>query len=788
MHKIVLLFVLSAIHATYCFSQIEPPDASCPGTSKTFTTNVSEAGYVYQWTIDKNDGNGYTPLLDNGTYSGTTTATLSVQNLTTSMYWYKYQCVSTNSGIATLGKNFILEFGTTWTGADNTSWENPNNWSCGIVPDSNTDVNVRVGASRYPVVTTNRSCRSLTVDSAAAVVVNPGINLLIAGNKSNLILNGNVHVIDSAKIKLVSDSSMLANSLYRFTSLGALPNFNPGDIMVGLDNNGFLVKVVSATREASYVNVQATQASMEEVFQQGNLDVGIETSDMISSGRETANRMSHTFDNYTLFTNGPSSVTLTDGNISVDPNWKFDFEFKNSTITHFELGCKGAVLEGGFNLDFALSQAINKPEATVVLKSFSKPFVKLIPVFGIPFPVVGTMELNIFLKYSFSADASMQRSISFASKSKFDLSMKYKNGQWTPVYQFASNNSADISSTTANINAQLNVALLPEVTIKFYKRVGAYSSAGILGQFDAGVVLPSLDWDYKLDTWIQTKLGAAASVVGNNLVYEKVWNTDTLSYKTPDSLNKVSGDFQVGAPNQDLINAIKVIVVDNNGKPQVNVPVYFNVTAGTGSLSNVSTVSNGSGIAQATWKIGSELTTQTVSVTAKKSSGSLVSNAPQLFTANVYIDTAALLVSHGTWKATAGINEDGVVLNDTGSYSNYIPRCDATETYYDSMDSLHLKFNANGTGVYSQFEREWGAIYDDGCNLDPYFDPLNFSTGFTWQFVPGEKKIRIIFGFRFWEIPANTPIEFHIISFSPTTMFLTTDADPAVPEDWGYSF
>jgi hypothetical protein len=141
----------------------------CDGGVRTITT--PETGSTYQWQV--NTGGGYTDITNDANYSGVNTATLTITNAPSSWYGRKYRCVvnSVPSVYFT-----VLQFQSVWTGAADTAWENPLNWSCGKVPDSNTDVIINSG----------------TILISSTVVINslqlnPGVNLTISTG-SNLTL------------------------------------------------------------------------------------------------------------------------------------------------------------------------------------------------------------------------------------------------------------------------------------------------------------------------------------------------------------------------------------------------------------------------------------------------------------------------------------------------------------------------------------------------------------------------------------------------------------------------
>jgi hypothetical protein len=106
------------------------------------------------------------------------------------------------------------------------------------------------------------------------------------------------------------------------------------------------------------------------------------------------------------------------------------------------------------------------------------------------------------------------------------------------------------------------------------------------------------------------------------------------------NLSMVSGDGQSGTPGQRLPNPVVVKVTDAIGNPVSGTTVSFAVTAGGGTLSAPSGISNVSGLASATLTLGPTAGTNTV----RASSGSLA-GSPVTFnaTATVAAPTATTL-------------------------------------------------------------------------------------------------------------------------------------------------
>jgi hypothetical protein len=141
---------------------------SCPGGSISLSSNFTSA--AYQWQV--NTGSGYADVIDNATYSGAATATLQISNATTGFYGYQFRC-NINGGLSTLA---TLKFVNIWTGAVSNYWDNPANWSCGVLPDGNTDVVIDTGTA---VLNVNGICRSITVSKVANFTADTGFDLQV---------------------------------------------------------------------------------------------------------------------------------------------------------------------------------------------------------------------------------------------------------------------------------------------------------------------------------------------------------------------------------------------------------------------------------------------------------------------------------------------------------------------------------------------------------------------------------------------------------------------------------
>jgi len=141
----------------------------CVGGDTSLISNLT--GPNYQWQVNTGLG-GFTNLVSDSIYSGVNSDTLSIRNIPSGLYGYQYQCIV--GGSASYISTFKI--GNTYTGATDQHWETASNWSCGVVPDANTDVIIN---NATVLISTNAICRSLLASPGSTVTVNANAKLTI---------------------------------------------------------------------------------------------------------------------------------------------------------------------------------------------------------------------------------------------------------------------------------------------------------------------------------------------------------------------------------------------------------------------------------------------------------------------------------------------------------------------------------------------------------------------------------------------------------------------------------
>lgn len=144
----------------------------CTGSTITIPSNIT--GTTYQWQAD--NGSGYLNISNSSVYGGTTTKALTLTNTPSNLYGYKFRCLVNGSLFSEI---YTLKFTAEWIGVANSAWENTANWSCGVLPDINTDVIINAGKPNFPQLNSNRSVRTLKANPASTITIKTGSTLTI---------------------------------------------------------------------------------------------------------------------------------------------------------------------------------------------------------------------------------------------------------------------------------------------------------------------------------------------------------------------------------------------------------------------------------------------------------------------------------------------------------------------------------------------------------------------------------------------------------------------------------
>lgn len=432
----------------------------------------------------------------------------------------------------------------------------------------------------------------------------------------------NVVFIDTNKLVLNTDTSLTNSGIYKFAYSGDYPGLKVGDVIFSNKGGGYIRKIASITQTINPIILQTTQGKMEDVFESARITYESDMSNMYQKGVVNSG-INYQFNNVDIYQNGPLSIKLTSGYVTLNPKWKFDYDFELGSLKYLEFSNENSTIDAEFTFSISASQATSLLNKTTEIVHFKK-FIQ-------SGPVATEVDFDLSLKVSATIDAAISRSVLLKNNSSYGIGYKYTNSQWQGIYSLNPVTTITLNSTSGNAGIVVNVELIPKISAKVYGVAGPYASVALVEELNGKVASPSLNWNFDASAWVRTTVGIKAEIFGYGLPdYNNSWETTKIEYKTPFEITKISGDNQSGNPGQVLSSPLRVRILDSKGNSQTNVPVYFNVS-GLGSVSTGSILSDNNGYASTNWTLGNG--SGTVNVTAKDGSNNLISGSPIKFTA-----------------------------------------------------------------------------------------------------------------------------------------------------------
>ena len=425
----------------------------------------------------------------------------------------------------------------------------------------------------------------------------------------SVVLKPGVIVIDSTRLTLVSTSDQLAGGTYVYNSSTGFPSFIANDIIVGMTGEGYLRKVTSVVSQSGTVTLTTTQAKLEDVFMQANLNFTTSSPMMLQSDH---------VDNFNLVQDGTATATL-GYTVTGNAAWNFNMAFVNGAMTGFSSICSNPSMGANVNVNLVSSGADNISASKLVNQYNNRNIIWIGQL-----PIVVTTYLSNVATVTGNVGGSVNHTFSFTTNDSYTIGDTYVGGAWDNQYSYA-HTSTLMDSAAAGYN--LSFSFAPQMLVKIY-----------------GVACPSTS--NSLNTVESTSGGSFSggytsqqmfNISGNILGYgipdnSFTRNTDTVSYHvintTGSSFLKISGDGQIGTAYQYLAMPLVVQVVDNSGMGQAGVTVDFTVTSGGGNLSLYSVTTDANGYAQTNWQLGNPATSsQNVQAVAHTSGGVQIGSA-----------------------------------------------------------------------------------------------------------------------------------------------------------------
>jgi len=438
-----------------------------------------------------------------------------------------------------------------------------------------------------------------------------------------VIVKNNVIVIDTTQYTLVSSSSQLAAGTYVYLykpSLAAIrhdADLTTGNIIIGTTGDGYLRKITSSTNDAGYITLATTQASLEDVFQQGTVT--------FSANNGTSYTLAHT----PLASTTTNDLTASSGSLTFTGSAAYSLQFANGKLGAVSISSPEASVLENMILQASATGA-GSFSATDTLQFTSLRTI----AWADTIPVVITSDVTIIASVSGNSAGAFSDTFALTSNGSMALIENYSGGAWANSGSFTPNQGMNASVTPGAqpMNTQCTVTAL--LRIRLYGQTASQITVPLTFAAEGRRSTTTSDWDIAATLQNQAIITENAAIFGNIASDNTVLTAPVTNYATPYQVQKISGDNQTGAQGNYLAQPLVVRITDNNGNKQAGVPVYFSVTSGGGAMSYYTATSDAGGYVYGYWQLGHTPGAQTITVYVRKADGSNVAGAPVTFTAN----------------------------------------------------------------------------------------------------------------------------------------------------------
>lgn len=594
-------------------------------------------------------------------------------------------------------------------------------------------------------VATNMLLRVKLVEENCPPIYSPIVQLEVT-DTSSLEFDSEIIVLDTVEVSLIPDSLQQAEGIYTYTLNGLNP-ISAGDIIIGTEGEGYLRFVNYVLVNGTLLVVHTSQASMDDIFDDAVIDFAFSNDSL----DERSSGYNFNFQPTTLFQAGPIALTLDSGQIGMDSDWNGHIEYGLfSGLQEFSFGAENIALSCDFQVSLEASQTTTPLNGEMQLATFSR----TIEVLAYGLPVIITLQGKLKVYYSLNIGAEISETANYHGAVNFAAGIQYDGSDWSTPNSITADQDFTLN-TTGQANVSVHLALVPELSAKFYGVVVPYVNPGVHMQSDGAVAFPYLDWNIDTDLYADITMGCDLNILtgSTSLIGPYNFPSSPLEYNIPDTVVIVAGDMQGGAPYYPLEEPLIVQVLDGLGNPVSNVPVHFQSLDEDGYIEPMVTVTDGNGYAYSQYaSFGYYSATGEHQMTASVRRGNLseINGSPAEFTLLEdfpdVIMSPNITTSNDSVYLSAEIVDDGIGIVEVGFYYYVIGLTDpvyASATLVDSTFAL-------GIGGLSPYTTYQVIAYATDLTGNTYFfgTPENYWYSFLTQAgtCPGEPSVTDIDG------------------------------------------
>jgi len=428
-----------------------------------------------------------------------------------------------------------------------------------------------------------------------------------------------VLVIDTLVYELISDSADMTNGIFRYNIIqrDEMENIVQDNVIIGETDGGYLRLVTDTIYSGNQMTLLTEQATFEDIWE------SVESTDSLTIAGDTvrsANHWSQTsidylakgvsivndkggfkydFDTVPLFDNGNIVLSIPDGHVKLDPNFKFSFKIKKRKLKKLGVRANNAL----FELDFDIALAANAEQEFTYKKKLAST-TKRIRFFVGWIPVWIKIKTDLMIYDTIRLSGSFNATTGYTNTTRLDVGIEYNNGDWIKVWDPSNEDSFDSFDASGQIDLTQKFSIVPEISFLVYGKAGPWFNLEFYEKFDENIILPDLFWKTELGLGLNANVGAKIKAFGKIASYGLfIEGPYKALWEVPGKLTSVSGNNQDGPPGVQLADPIKVKVTDNLNNAIQFVPVSFEPDEGRGSVASTTVMTDANGFAETTWTL-----------------------------------------------------------------------------------------------------------------------------------------------------------------------------------------
>lgn len=356
----------------------------------------------------------------------------------------------------------------------------------------------------------------LMLTSCDDSVTDPGLDE--SEDPEEVIVTDDAVVVESENTLL---DRVLGDTLV-FQLSDASPEFQPGNVVVGEEGEGFLRRVIQVDVDGNEAVLITESASLVDVIEQGTLTESFDLEAAQTAGLEwsivetapgveaDALVLGIELEDVELPSNDLVDVKLTNGGARFSPDIDFSLGIRRGRLTDLLVAASGT-FELSMDLVLDASEEVSTKDSMTLATFQAQPitfFIGFVPVVIVP-----TLEFVAGYEVGFNQKAKIMSGVQ--SQSVITAGAAYGNGQWSPVLDRSNTLEARPFDWELSVSAGAKGYVQPNLSFRVYGVAGPFiNSSGFL-RAETEVAPPSWSWGVYLG--IDGAFGGEVTIFDNVL-------------------------------------------------------------------------------------------------------------------------------------------------------------------------------------------------------------------------------------------------------------------------------